>query len=358
MASSLPICIILAILFPAIVSAKQFIVGDGKGWTTNFDYQAWAQGKYFRVGDILVFQYPAGAHNVFKVNGTGFQQCIKPPINEALTSGNDRIVLATPGRKWYICGVGQHCAVGGQKLFINVNPALVAPSAAPSQAIGSGKEFIVGDGHGWTPYFDYQAWAQGKDFRVGDALVFKYPAGAHNVFKVNGTGFQQCIKPPASEALTSGYDRIVLATPGRKWYICGVSQHCAAGGQKLFINVNPAITAPSAAPSQPTVSANQFVVGDSQGWTTYFDYQAWARGKDFRVGDTLVFQYPVGAHNVFKVNGTGFQQCIKPPVSEALTSGNDKIVLATPGRKWYICGVGQHCAAAGQKLFINVNPAH
>ncbi|KAA8518386.1 hypothetical protein F0562_015731 [Nyssa sinensis] len=124
--------IIFAIVCPAIVSAKEFIVGDDIGWTTNFDYQAWAQGKEFRVGDKLVFQYPAGSHNVFKVNGTDFQNCIVPPLSEALTSGNDTIVLATPGRKWYICGVGEHCAVGGQKLVITVQSGWMAPSIAPS----------------------------------------------------------------------------------------------------------------------------------------------------------------------------------------------------------------------------------
>lgn len=35
------------------VSSKEFIVGDDKGWTLNFDYQAWAYGKKFVVGDKL-----------------------------------------------------------------------------------------------------------------------------------------------------------------------------------------------------------------------------------------------------------------------------------------------------------------
>lgn len=42
-------------------------------------------------------------------------------------------MLATPGRKWYICGVGQHCATGGQKLFIVVNPVAMSPDVSPSQ---------------------------------------------------------------------------------------------------------------------------------------------------------------------------------------------------------------------------------
>ncbi|KAL6326067.1 hypothetical protein AAG906_000942 [Vitis piasezkii] len=67
-----------------------------------------------------VFKYTAGRHNVFKVNGTAFMNCTIPPANEALSTGNDVITLAAPGRKWYICGVNDHCANYGQKLAITV----------------------------------------------------------------------------------------------------------------------------------------------------------------------------------------------------------------------------------------------
>ncbi len=43
---------IVAILVPSIL-AKEFVVGDQKGWTINFDYQDWAIGKEFHVGDNL-----------------------------------------------------------------------------------------------------------------------------------------------------------------------------------------------------------------------------------------------------------------------------------------------------------------
>ena len=43
---------IIAIFIPSI-SAVEYVVGDDKGWTINFDYQAWAQGKEFHVGDKL-----------------------------------------------------------------------------------------------------------------------------------------------------------------------------------------------------------------------------------------------------------------------------------------------------------------
>ncbi|KAJ0013172.1 hypothetical protein Pint_20067 [Pistacia integerrima] len=123
--------LVVAAFGPMITSAKDFLVGDQSGWTVGFDYQGWAHGKEFHVGDRLVFNYPAGAHNVYKVNGTDFQSCNVPLEGAPLTSGNDTIVLATSGKKWYICGVSNHCDQG-QKLVITVQPQALPPSVAPA----------------------------------------------------------------------------------------------------------------------------------------------------------------------------------------------------------------------------------
>ncbi|KAL5720620.1 hypothetical protein ACHQM5_013271 [Ranunculus cassubicifolius] len=126
---------IFAVVLPTIALATEYTVGDSSGWTTGFNYSTWAKDKEFKVGDTLVFNYPVGAHNVFKVNGTAFKDCAIPPSNEALTTGNDKITLATPGNKWYFCGVAKHC-LGGQKLVITVSPGIDAPAPAPNSANG------------------------------------------------------------------------------------------------------------------------------------------------------------------------------------------------------------------------------
>lgn len=94
--------------------------------------------------------------------------------------------------------------------------------------------------------------------------VFKYTQGNHNVFKVNGTAFKDCTLPPANEALTTGNDTITLAAPGNKWYICGVSDHCAKYGQKLVITVHgslsPEPTPTPGAPAPSPSSAHGFSV--------------------------------------------------------------------------------------------------
>ncbi|KAF5729919.1 putative Blue copper protein precursor [Tripterygium wilfordii] len=122
----------VALIFLPSVLATDFFVGDGNGWRINFDYQAWAAGKEFRVGDKLVFKYPEGAHNVHKVDVAGFQNCAAPAGSQALVSGNDVITLSSPGKKWYICGVGKHCEVGNQKLVITVLPQVGTPASSPS----------------------------------------------------------------------------------------------------------------------------------------------------------------------------------------------------------------------------------
>ncbi|KAK2362068.1 blue copper protein 1a [Trifolium repens] len=118
--SHLAFIAISMVLFSSLAMAADHIVGDDKGWTVNFNYTQWAQDKVFRVGDNLVFNYDPSKHNVFKVNGTLFQSCTFPPANEALSTGKDVIQLKTGGRKWYVCGVADHCSARQMKLVITV----------------------------------------------------------------------------------------------------------------------------------------------------------------------------------------------------------------------------------------------
>jgi hypothetical protein len=40
-------------LLSSIAMATDYVVGDEKGWTVDFNYTQWAQDKVFRVGDNL-----------------------------------------------------------------------------------------------------------------------------------------------------------------------------------------------------------------------------------------------------------------------------------------------------------------
>ncbi|XP_055808298.1 blue copper protein-like [Solanum dulcamara] len=133
---------------PEITKATEYWVGGEKGWTIDADYQAWAKGKTFEVGDTLVFKYTKGHHNVFKVNQTSFQNCIAPPPSEGLTTGHDVITLTTPGKKWYICGFPTHCSDHNQKLVITVEggapaPAITVPAPGPATKDDSNNSYRV-----------------------------------------------------------------------------------------------------------------------------------------------------------------------------------------------------------------------
>ncbi|XP_014619139.2 blue copper protein 1a [Glycine max] len=99
---------IATIFLPSIAMAKKFVVG--------FDYAAWAADKTFQVGDVLVSSMML-ENTVFKVNGTAFQSCTTPPASEALSNGNDRIVLAIPSRKVLLV-----TAMLAKSLLLQFNP--------------------------------------------------------------------------------------------------------------------------------------------------------------------------------------------------------------------------------------------
>ncbi|CAI0414022.1 unnamed protein product [Linum tenue] len=197
-------------------------------------------------------------------------QCSKPLVGAPLTTGSDEIPLKTTGRKWYICGVSGHCS-SGQKLVITVLDGSAAPAPTPTSpstgaASGSiistagfaaeGKTFFVGDSLGTTILFSPYYFNSCSFWRFTGVAVFNYPAGKHNVFKVNGTDFQDCAKPlAAAPPLTSGSDEIPLKTAGKKWYICGVSGHCASG-QKLVITVSEGSAPPAGYSSSGVAMVN------------------------------------------------------------------------------------------------------
>ena len=77
------------------------------------------------------------------------------------------------------------------------------------------------------------------------------------MLRVNGTQFQQCEAADNIVLLTTGNDVITLATPGRKWYICGIARHCAARNMKLNITVLSQVGSPSSStPNSPTPTSD------------------------------------------------------------------------------------------------------
>ncbi|WOK99475.1 hypothetical protein Cni_G08187 [Canna indica] len=133
MASKQSLAVALAILAVALplAMAADIVVGGDNGWMPDFNYTLWAEGQEFIVGDNLIFKYNEGDHNVIPVGGAEFKACRAGGEDKVLSSGNDVLPLKTTGKKWYLCGKGDHCD-RGQKLVITVLPDVgLAPSSPP-----------------------------------------------------------------------------------------------------------------------------------------------------------------------------------------------------------------------------------
>ncbi|KAL6894230.1 hypothetical protein ACP4OV_008328 [Aristida adscensionis] len=125
---------VAVVFLPALASATDHVVGDVEGWTLGVDYAAWAEGKQLRVGDTLAFKYNSVFHNVAEVSGADFKACNKAAAAAVWSSGDDRVTLDKPGRRWFICAVSDHCQ-RGMKIKVTVLPA-GTPAPAPAPAPG------------------------------------------------------------------------------------------------------------------------------------------------------------------------------------------------------------------------------
>uniref|UniRef100_A0A0D9VEE9 Plantacyanin n=1 Tax=Leersia perrieri TaxID=77586 RepID=A0A0D9VEE9_9ORYZ len=100
--------------------------------------------------------------------------------------------------------------------------------------------------------------------------------------------------------------------------------------------------------------AKEWTVGDSKGWT--FGVAGWEKGKAFKAGDVLVFNYDPKMHNVLQVDEATYDSCQIVGAGAdggetAFNSGHDKITLAA-GKAYYICSVPGHCAN-GMKIAVD-----
>nr|CAB3492919.1 unnamed protein product [Digitaria exilis] len=129
--------------------------------------------------------------------------------------------------------------------------AAVAAVVVFLPALASATDHVVGDSAGWTLGFDYAAWAQTKQFTVGDTLVFEYSTSSHDVVEVSGPDFKACNKAATTSVWSSGHDRVVLDKPGRRWFVCSVGSHCQ-DGMKIAVTVLPGTTMGPAPAPEPT----------------------------------------------------------------------------------------------------------
>ncbi|GFZ20857.1 hypothetical protein Acr_29g0000190 [Actinidia rufa] len=241
----------------------------------------------------------------------------------------------------------------------NLNKLVLATMVVAALLQGSWAQttHLVGDALGWTippgGPIAYSTWASKNTFTVGDVLVFNFASSSHDVAEVAKAAFDACNSTNPISISTTGPTNITLTTAGEHHFICTFPGHCTAG-QKLAINVTAAATSPSPPPSS---SVKTYVVGESLGWNVLPNgteaYKAWAADKTFLIGDTLVFNFVNGSHNVAEVTKAAYSACNTTTTISLTTTSPARITLTTVGEHFFTCTFPSHCTL-GQQLAINV----
>ncbi|OAY47159.1 umecyanin [Manihot esculenta] len=111
-----------------------------------------------------------------------------------------------------------------------------------------------------------------------------------------------------------------------------------------------------AAVSLHGADAATYVVGDAFGWqnppnSTF--YSSWASSHNFTVGDSLLFNFATGVHDVATVTEDAYTNCNTGNPLNIVNTGPANVTLNSTGMVYYICTFAGHCNR-NQKLAVNV----
>ncbi|BAF21818.2 Os07g0542900 [Oryza sativa Japonica Group] len=111
-----------------------------------------------------------------------------------------------------------------------------------------------------------------------------------------------------------------------------------------------------------TAVAKDYTVGGSYGWDTYVDYDKWAAGKTFIVGDTINQQWRAAFkyepyHNVVEVPAeTDYDGCVSTNPVSVHSGGNTTFELAAAGTRYFICSIPRHCLNGTMHVKVTTVP--
>ncbi|XP_075516170.1 umecyanin-like [Primulina tabacum] len=153
--------ILLAVLVVAAAAdlvghaaAATYTIGDTLGWRIPPDgsstYENWSSQHVFRVGDVLVFEFATGTHDVAKVTEDSYGTCSGTNPISIFTTGPTNVILNATGDHYFLCTLGRHCSLG-QKLAVRVTgnsstgqpPAPSRSPSVPNPPPGSGSGPMV-----------------------------------------------------------------------------------------------------------------------------------------------------------------------------------------------------------------------
>ncbi|CAM0151668.1 unnamed protein product [Urochloa decumbens] len=126
--------------------------------------------------------------------------------------------------------------------------AVAAVAALAVQLAAAADHKVGGSGNWDASGTNYNAWCAKQVIKQGDTMSFKYSA-SHDVTEVSKADYDACSGANPIKSYTGGATSIKLAAPGKRYFICSIPGHCAAG-MKLEVTV-AAAAAPAPAAGKP-----------------------------------------------------------------------------------------------------------
>ncbi|KAM0046710.1 putative Phytocyanin domain, cupredoxin [Helianthus debilis subsp. tardiflorus] len=106
------------------VRAKEYIVGDDKGWAPGVDYDAWIKDKEIFQGDKLVFRFERETRKLYYTTHEKCNACCpNDPLMEMYPCGNNCLTVMKIGKRC-VMSTREDC-LNGMKLLFEVKPAPV-----------------------------------------------------------------------------------------------------------------------------------------------------------------------------------------------------------------------------------------
>ncbi|KAL8160090.1 hypothetical protein V2J09_001627 [Rumex salicifolius] len=116
------------------------------------------------------------------------------------------------------------------------------------------------------------------------------------------------------------------------------------------------ITMALAATFLQLATARSYTVGAPGGsWDYFTNLRKWAASRNFKVGDTLLFEYSE-MHNVMEVTKADYDSCKASNPIMKDESGTIVVKLKSAGKRFFICGIEGHCPN-GMKMEVDVKNA-
>ncbi|KAF5765913.1 putative Phytocyanin domain, cupredoxin [Helianthus annuus] len=129
-------CVVMLLMLSTQGSAEQHIVGGKQGWDQSTDFDTWASGQTFKVGDTLVFNY-SPMHSVAELGSEDeYKKCDVGSAANSMSDGNSVVKLTKVGTRYFACGTAGHCDQGMKVKITTVSASSSgsSPSTPPSSS--------------------------------------------------------------------------------------------------------------------------------------------------------------------------------------------------------------------------------